>query len=568
MRDSTLTRRTVPLLAVASLLVVKPTAGTFLPEHARSGRLVTFTVDSTADASDAHPGDGRCADTAGRCTLRAAVDEANAEQPGTKVEVVVPPGIYDLTLGSLEFRANTVSVIGSGASSTVVAGDGSFRVAHVGAGATVTLAGVTLTGGDAGDTGYGGAALNTGSLTLASSLVTRNTAIAGGGLANAGGTLVVAGTTVSNNVGLVYGGGGIQNGGIHNVAGKVEVIGSIVSGNETEGDGGGILNGQNGHPSVGDTPAAAALSFATMRQGTGPRPATDTNGLRLVVRDSTFDDDQSGNAGSGLANDGGATIVDASSLDHDHTPDAIGGGISTYGSLILTRSDFVDDSSCYGGGIETFGGGVNSTTSIATSLFEGDKATCFGGAIDVSGTSVTVIRSTFAHNWSANGGGGAAVEIEGSSSGSFTNSTFYENSNGSAIQTFECGPAHLIFDTFSGNTDAMDASCPDVSSLGTILANSTGANCLGDPPNSEGYNLDSGDSCELTESTDITNADPDLAPLASNGGPTPTMALLSASPALDHGGTPSTGCPPVDQRGVSRPQGPECDIGAFEKHVG
>jgi hypothetical protein len=59
------------------------------------------------------------------------------------------------------------------------------------------------------------------------------------------------------------------------------------------------------------------------------------------------------------------------------------------------------------------------------------------------------------------------------------------------------------------------------------------------------------------------NANPLLAPLADNGGPTQTMALLAVSPALDAGNN----CPPTDQRGLPRPQGPGCDIGAFELEV-
>ena len=54
--------------------------------------------------------------------------------------------------------------------------------------------------------------------------------------------------------------------------------------------------------------------------------------------------------------------------------------------------------------------------------------------------------------------------------------------------------------------------------------------------------------------------DPRLGPLQDNGGPTPTHALLLGSPAIDA----SSACPATDQRGVTRPQGAGCDIGAFE----
>lgn len=62
----------------------------------------------------------------------------------------------------------------------------------------------------------------------------------------------------------------------------------------------------------------------------------------------------------------------------------------------------------------------------------------------------------------------------------------------------------------------------------------------------------------------MSNVDPKLGPLANNGGPTRTMALLSGSPAID--AVASSLCPPpvTDQRGVTRPQGARCDIGAFE----
>jgi hypothetical protein len=62
---------------------------------------------------------------------------------------------------------------------------------------------------------------------------------------------------------------------------------------------------------------------------------------------------------------------------------------------------------------------------------------------------------------------------------------------------------------------------------------------------------------------DMQNTNPELGPLANNGGPTQTLALLSGGPAIDAGS--DMACPPIDQRGISRPQGPHCDIGAFER---
>lgn len=96
----------------------------------------------------------------------------------------------------------------------------------------------------------------------------------------------------------------------------------------------------------------------------------------------------------------------------------------------------------------------------------------------------------------------------------------------------------------------------------TILANSlSGANAVG-AVTDKGYNLCSDASCLWTTSTSLSNTDPKLGPLADNGGPTPTLALLPGSPAIDAGNPPEA--PAADQRGVPRPVGKACDIGAFE----
>jgi len=64
------------------------------------------------------------------------------------------------------------------------------------------------------------------------------------------------------------------------------------------------------------------------------------------------------------------------------------------------------------------------------------------------------------------------------------------------------------------------------------------------------------------------NVDPLLAALADNGGPSRTQALLPRSPAIDALPASGAGCPATDERGVPRPQGPACDIGAYEVGVG
>ena len=77
-----------------------------------------------------------------------------------------------------------------------------------------------------------------------------------------------------------------------------------------------------------------------------------------------------------------------------------------------------------------------------------------------------------------------------------------------------------------------------------------------------GHNLSSDGSCAFTNGGSLNNTDPRLGPLANNGGPTLTMALLPGSPAIDAGDNVSA--PSSDQRGISRPVGAFADIGAYE----
>jgi hypothetical protein len=80
---------------------------------------------------------------------------------------------------------------------------------------------------------------------------------------------------------------------------------------------------------------------------------------------------------------------------------------------------------------------------------------------------------------------------------------------------------------------------------------------------SSGYNLDSDNTCNLTDPTDLPDGNANLGPLQNNGDSTFTHALLPGSDAIDAGDC-SSGTVTTDQRGVARPQGAACDIGAFE----
>src|SRR3989442_2719786 len=150
----------------------------------------TFTVNDTADAVDAAPGDGRCATAGGTCTLRAAIQEANAHTGADTI--MVPAGTYLLTIpgrgedmattGDLDIT-DTVTIIGAGADRTIVDGNGIDRVFEiVNSAAVVAISSLTIRNGDPGPVALdtdGGGLYNQGTLTLSDVVVADKTASAG-----------------------------------------------------------------------------------------------------------------------------------------------------------------------------------------------------------------------------------------------------------------------------------------------------------------------------------------------------------------------------------------------------
>src|SRR5262249_43047709 len=94
----------------------------------------------------------------------------------------------------------------------------------------------------------------------------------------------------------------------------------------------------------------------------------------------------------------------------------------------------------------------------------------------------------------------------------------------------------------------------------TILAYNNGPNCVGVIDG--GHNLSSDASGNFSHPFSLENIDPLLGPLADNGGPTLTLALLPGTPP-SNGGNKSV-CATTDQRGLARPAGADCDVGAVE----
>jgi len=219
--------------------------------------------------------------------------------------------------------------------------------------------------------------------------------------------------------------------------------------------------------------------------------------------------------GGGIANDGRLTIVNSSFLDNHST---VGGAIynSTYASLTVSNSTFLSNFAGspyvlpFGSSIANYGQLV-----VANSTFSGDLAVAFGEISRHSGA------------------------IYNTNTLALTNSTFFGDAT-SALQN--AGVAVVK------NTIFAALSCDGSLSPGSTHNISTDSSC---GPSAVVVNMDA--------------LNP--GPLQYNGGATQTFGLLPGSVAIDAGDNATCAAAPVnnhDQRGMVRPQGHACDIGAFE----
>jgi hypothetical protein len=261
----------------------------------------------------------------------------------------------------------------------------------------------------------------------------------------------------------------------------------------------------------------------------------------LTIAHGTFN-----GLGGGLANNGGTVNISNSTFSDN----AAGGLYNNGGTVTINNSIFANNSTpLYGAGLANRNGG---TVSISNSTFS-DNAP--GGLYNNDGT-VTISNSTFAGNSS-----GGLYNYSGTLT--ISNSTVAGNSFRGLANS---GALTISNSTVVGNSSGGLANSGALTIGGSIVANNTEGNCVnfGGTITSQGYNLESSSDCGFTGTGDLQNTDPKLAAaLASNGGATQTLALLEGSPAIDH--IPTSACTlTTDQRGVSRPQGLACDIGAFE----
>ena len=320
---------------------------------------------------------------------------------------------------------------------------------------------------------------------------------------------------------------------------------------------------------------------------TGTLTLTDStvsgNGFSGIVNTGTLmltDSTVSGNGNSGIVNSGALTVTNStvsentnSGIDNDGTVmltditvSGNGGGIynDDGGTLTLTDSTVSGN----GGGIYNGGGG---RLTLTDSTVSGNRSS---GIYNDDGGTLTLTDCTVSGNTVIYGGGGGIRNNLGTIV--LTHCTVSENTadNGGGIRN-NLGTVMLTNCTVSGNT--ADDGAGIFNDGGTLTVTNTLVDdvCGGDTMVSGGNNIESpNDTCGFDQTSDqpgVSTDDLKLGPLADNGGPTMTHALLPGSVAInvireadcvDADGAPLT----TDQRGEPRPEtgGTMCDVGAFE----
>ncbi len=320
-----------------------------------------------------------------------------------------------------------------------------------------------------------------------------------------GGAIYNSGTLVVSN--CIFSGNSVSNsasglgGAIYNNMGTVSVINSSFFNNSCRGGDGANNTAINGTGFPGQTGAGGGIYSS----------AGNVNVTNCTFSGNTTTGGRGGNGGDGFlilpAGNGGSG------------GSAAGGGISTsVGTLLIVNSTFVSNS-CVGGN-----GGSPGNPNGSGGGVGGNGGDGSGGAVDHNGVTADLINATLFGNGCTGGTGGT-----GNTNGNRLGGNLR---NGIGLLTLK----NTIVAYSSGGTN----------SSGTITDG--------------GNNISSDLSCNFTNLGSLNNTDPRLGPLANNGGPTLTMALLQTSPAINAGNSAVSS--PTDQRGLARFG--VSDIGAFE----
>ncbi len=434
-----------------------------------------FEVNSTADMPDANLADNVCATTENTCTLRAAVQQANASDGADTITML--GGTYTLSIAGADEQA----------------AKGDLDITH-----DLTISGVPTA------TVIIDAAQIDRIFDVYTATVTLDNLIMQNGKASTnGGTIYNRGTLIMNN--------------------------DQITGSTTDSNGGGIFNAATGTVTVKNS------IFKSLGASNG---GAIWNAGTMQVINSSFSDDVAQSSGGAITNDQALTIT-GSLLKHNH---AVAGGAIQQGSgtLALQNSTLDDNTAVYGGGVAVDG---DAAVIMENSTLSNNTASQGGGIFNLG--MLTLLNNTLSGNSASN------TRIDQVGGGIFNGGKINANS---VTMVNNVGPAGSAVHSSGTITFTNSIVAQSEDAVG-------GTNCSG-TVTSLGYNLDSGNTCGFSATGDLRNTNPMLDALALNSATIQTHALLPGSPAIDSG-APS-GCLVTDERGVTRPQGPRCDMGAFE----
>ncbi len=478
----------------------------------------------------------------------------------TKRDPVANPTVLSGDIGDVSYSAdNSYHVVSAGGVDNTAILDG-FTIAAGNADGTdpfdrgagmyntgsPTLRNLVFTGNSA--IGNGGGLYTTGAPSLSNVFFMRNTAKQGGGLHSYNSSPVLTNVTFSGNSADNYGGGMFTN------LGTPSLTDVIFSGN-TAPHGGGLHNRYNG-PSLTD------VTF-TNNEG------TDGGGLHNISSSPIMKTvkflGNAADSGGGMYSESGTPKLTDVFFSGNRAQN--GGGMDNEGSSpLLTRVTFSGNFSMSSGGAMYNAGGAPALTDVTFYRNRADS----GAGIFNTGSNAILTGVTFEQNSAASDGGGIYND---SSSPTLTNVTMSRNlaNYGGGMYDLNSGPL-VVNVTFSGNyathTGGGGGGLWHDSGHSHIYDSIFWADQGGEIKNQAGTNLAIADSiisggCPSASCTGVLSTDPKLGPLQNNGGFTETMGLTAGSAAIDAGAKNST-CATRDQRGVNRPQGLACDIGAYE----
>ncbi len=519
-----------------------------------------FVVTKTADTND-----GVCdAD----CSLREAVTAANtvSSDDGIAFDATVfaSPQTIVLTSGALNVQnAGMLTIVGTGQSILTISGNNASRVFFVQPAGDLTISAMTITAGNGvGPEPVGGGAINAyASRFTVNNCTFRNNSVSGGGGAIYGffgANITVNGSTFTQN--SASSGGALM---IQSNQSALTVNDSSFINNTSSGGGGAVFQ------SAGVTTIQRS-SFTNNSAGSGGGAIFAVG--NLFLGDTTVVGNSGTDAG-GVGSDGHVELIRVTISGNSATGE--GGGLRTRGTSSLVATKIINNSTTgAGGGVFSIGSIGLNTSTISQNL-----ANAAGGLYTEQ---ITMSQSTVSFNTATDIAGGIFVSRPSSIQTS-TISGNRANGDGGGINT----AANLVLTsvTIANNRGSAAGGLfhvPGTVNLrNTLIADNVGTS--GNPADifgsyvSNGFNLietTTGGTITGDTATNITGDDPQLAPLAMNGGSTQTHALWETSPAIDKGHATSF---LLDQRGFTRPidnagipnapSGDGSDIGAFERQT-